>query len=200
MSDAVGSANSMSKMSKKREVANPFMNASSSKALARAMQELAGSSGGRGGGDSDDDVDGAGDDDFGNGGGRKRRRAPDMNGDDDNDDGANVFDDFVSKKKDFLQKKKEHYTAEPRYGGYEESVDAEKGEKRAASYEIIKNRGLTPHRKKENRNPRVKKREKYEKAIIARKGQVREVVKGAASGYGGEMTGIKSQVARSRKL
>jgi U3 small nucleolar RNA-associated protein 3 len=164
------------------------------------MQELAGSGAKRGKGESDSDAD-ADDVDFGSSG-RKRRRAPENDDDGEEDDGgANVFDDFVSKKKDYLSQKKAHYTAEPRYGGFEESVNQEKGEKRAASYEIIKNRGLTPHRKKENRNPRVKKREKYEKALIARKGQVREVKQGSTSGgYGGETTGIKSQVARSRKL
>jgi U3 small nucleolar RNA-associated protein 3 len=66
---------------------------------------------------------------------------------------------------------------------------------------MIKNKGLTPHRKKANRNPRVKKREAYHKAVVARKGQVRESVGGAAGdGYGGELTGIKSNLSRSRRL
>ena len=46
------------------------------------------------------------------------------------------------------------------------------GEARKATYKILKNRGLTGHRKKENRNPRVKRRVKYEKAVKRRKGQV----------------------------
>ena len=46
---------------------------------------------------------------------------------------------------------------------------------RGVSYEIIKNRGLTPHKSKLNRNPRVKKREAYRKAVIRRKGQVVDV-------------------------
>ena len=74
------------------------------------------------------------------------------------------------------------------------------GQKRAATYEILKNKGLTPHRKKENRNPRVKKRDKYEKALIAKKGQVREVITGEGGKYGGELTGIKANNARSRKI
>ncbi|KAF6066397.1 Sas10 C-terminal domain family protein [Candida albicans] len=36
--------------------------------------------------------------------------------------------------------------------------------KRAINYQILKNKGLTPHRKKEYRNSRVKKRKQYEKA------------------------------------
>lgn len=39
---------------------------------------------------------------------------------------------------------------------------------------MAKNKGLTPHRKKEQRNPRVKHRMKYRKAVIRRKGAVRE--------------------------
>lgn len=45
-------------------------------------------------------------------------------------------------------------------------------EKRRITYQISKNKGLTPHRKKELRNPRVKNRMKYRKAKIRRKGQV----------------------------
>lgn len=44
--------------------------------------------------------------------------------------------------------------------------------KRAITYEMAKNRGLTPYRKKELRNPRVKHRNKYRKAMIRRKGAV----------------------------
>lgn len=45
-------------------------------------------------------------------------------------------------------------------------------EKRAITYQMAKNRGLTPYRKKELRNPRVKHRNKYRKAKIRRKGAV----------------------------
>lgn len=45
--------------------------------------------------------------------------------------------------------------------------------KRGITFQIAKNKGLTPHRKKEQRNPRVKNRNKYRKAKIRRKGQVR---------------------------
>lgn len=45
-------------------------------------------------------------------------------------------------------------------------------EKRAITYQIAKNRGLTPHRKKDQRNPRVVHRKKYRKAMIRRKGAV----------------------------
>jgi U3 small nucleolar RNA-associated protein 3 len=44
--------------------------------------------------------------------------------------------------------------------------------RRAINYQIAKNKGLTPHRQKEQRNPRVKHRMKFRKAKIRRKGQV----------------------------
>ena len=44
--------------------------------------------------------------------------------------------------------------------------------RRMITYQISKNKGLTPHRSKEQRNPRVKHRNKYRKAIIRRKGAV----------------------------
>ncbi|KOC68829.1 Something about silencing protein 10 [Habropoda laboriosa] len=71
--------------------------------------------------------------------------------------------------------------------------------KRAITYQIAKNKGLTPYRKKEQRNPRVKHRNKYRKAKIRRKGAVREVRK-EVSRYAGEISGIKASVKKSIKL
>jgi U3 small nucleolar RNA-associated protein 3 len=71
---------------------------------------------------------------------------------------------------------------------------------RAIGRAIMKNRGLVPHKPKINRNPRVKKREQYRKALIRRKGAVREVRTEESHAYGGETTGIKSGISRSRKL
>lgn len=73
--------------------------------------------------------------------------------------------------------------------------------KRAITYAIEKNKGLTPKRKKEARNPRVKKRLKYEEKM-KKLGSIRQLYKGGEGrgGYGGEMTGIKSSIVRSRKL
>ncbi|KAK5779935.1 rRNA-processing protein SAS10 PWA37_001695 [Arxiozyma heterogenica] len=72
--------------------------------------------------------------------------------------------------------------------------------KRAINYQILKNKGLTPKRKKENRNARVKKRKKYEKAQKKLK-SVRAVYSGGQSGvYEGEKTGIKKNLTRSVKF
>ncbi|KAI8077851.1 Sas10 C-terminal domain-containing protein [Halteromyces radiatus] len=75
----------------------------------------------------------------------------------------------------------------------------EDGDKRLASYQILKNKGLTPHRKKENRNGRVKKRHQYEQKM-KKFANVRQVAKPLTGTYGGETTGIKSHVSRSIKL
>eukprot|EP00249_Psilotum_nudum_P019077 c27089_g1_i1 orf=208-2325(+) len=70
------------------------------------------------------------------------------------------------------------------------------GERRHISYEMEKNKGLTPYRKKASRNPRKKYKVKHHKAIIRRKGQIREV-KHLTGSYGGEATGIRTGISRS---
>ncbi|KAK0732742.1 Sas10 C-terminal domain-containing protein [Apiosordaria backusii] len=73
--------------------------------------------------------------------------------------------------------------------------------KRQITYQIQKNKGLTPHRKKEVRNPRVKKRMKYEEKKKKLK-SVRAVYKGGEGkgGYQGELSGIKTNIVKSTKL
>ena len=80
---------------------------------------------------------------------------------------------------------------------------AGRDEKRAAGWKIMKNQGLKPHKKKEYRNPRKKKRIMYDRALKRRKGAVRamRVGKGMreAAEYAGEASGIRSTIVRSRK-
>ncbi|KAJ1911882.1 something about silencing protein 10 [Mycoemilia scoparia] len=71
--------------------------------------------------------------------------------------------------------------------------------KRKINYQILKNKGLIPKRSKEQRNPRVKRRMRYEKAQKKLGSQVR-LVKKLDGHYGGEETGIKSRLSRSVKL
>ena len=73
--------------------------------------------------------------------------------------------------------------------------------KRGITYAIEKNKGLTPKRKKEVRNSRVKKRKKYEESK-KKLASIRQVYKGGEGrgGYGGELTGIKKGLVRSVKL
>ncbi|KAK1985521.1 Sas10 domain-containing protein [Colletotrichum cereale] len=82
----------------------------------------------------------------------------------------------------------------------EQEVVGEDG-KRKITYAIEKNKGLTPKRKKEVRNPRVKKRMKYEE----KQKKLRSMMptwKGGEpkGGYGGEMSGITTGIVRARKL
>ncbi len=73
------------------------------------------------------------------------------------------------------------------------------GSKRGIDYSMQKNRGLTPRRNKDLKNPRKRNRLKYGKAVTRRKGQVQDQ-RERRDAYGGETTGIKSKVSKSRKL
>lgn len=118
--------------------------------------------------------------------------------DDDGDDIDDPFYAAVSKKsKSKKQAKKELYKVAPKFPRTDIEIDGE----RAINKTIMKNRGLVAHKSKLNRNPRVKKREQYRKALIRRKGAVREV-RAPEEGYhyGGESTGVKTNLSKSRKL
>lgn len=69
---------------------------------------------------------------------------------------------------------------------------------RPASYNMIKNKGLTPSRSKEQRNPRVKQRTRYEKAVkklaSARGGKL---TSDTSKPYSGESTGIRTNLTKS---
>jgi len=84
--------------------------------------------------------------------------------------------------------------------GQTEEVD-ESG-KRLITRQIEKNKGLMARRSKDVRNPRVKKRKKYEKKKIALKGQQRiyEIGDRRRGAYGGEESGISKNVVKGVKL
>ena len=97
----------------------------------------------------------------------------------------------MEEKRKLKRKKEENST--------EEQALEDQNAKRAITYQIAKNRGLTPRRKKIDRNPRVKHREKFRKAKIRRRGQVREVRR-EEQRYTGELSGIRAGVKKSIKL
>lgn len=67
---------------------------------------------------------------------------------------------------------------------------------RGATYKIMSNKGLTPKRAKANRNPRVKKRMMYDKAV-KKVATMKSVYKGGLGGLeGGEYKGEKSGIGR----
>lgn len=88
-----------------------------------------------------------------------------------------------------------------RTGGGEEAEVVGPDGKRAIGYTIQKNKGLAPKRKKDVRNPRVKKRKKYEEKK-KKLSSIRKVYAGGEGkgGYGGEKSGIKKGLIRSVKL
>ncbi|KAL4250755.1 SAS10 family protein [Abortiporus biennis] len=117
----------------------------------------------------------------------------------DNDDAEGYYDLVKRKSKEKKEKKKAEYDeiqAATRLQHVEEDVDGPRSLTRA----ILKNRGLTPHRSKSVRNPRVKKRQRYEKAKKKISSQ-KAVYKGGvgAGKYEGEKSGI-SKVIKSVSL
>lgn len=89
-------------------------------------------------------------------------------------------------------------TIESRQG---EIAAMEKDIVRNVNYAIMKSKGITRKRKKEDRNSRVKFREKYRKALQKRKSRgVHEYEEGPKGKYGGEGSGLKVGVIRSTKL
>lgn len=107
-----------------------------------------------------------------------------------------------SKDESKVKRREAHDTAvraakEGRLAELKETVDDDG--KRAVNYQILKNKGLTPHRNKDNRNSRVKKRKKYEKAQKMLK-SVRAVYEQPKGAYAGEKTGIKKNLSKSVKF
>ena len=104
----------------------------------------------------------------------------------------------LAKSKKVLKEAKSQYYTPPSFIPMNDEVP--ENAKRAASYQIMKNRGLVAHKSKITRNPRVKKRVQYRRALIRRKGQVQNVRAPESNAYGGETTGIKRNISRSRKF
>ena len=75
----------------------------------------------------------------------------------------------------------------------------DKLQKRGITYDMEKNRGLTAKRKKEYRNPRVRHRNKYARALIKRKSRV-PTARSEEEKYTGEPTGIRAGIKRGIKL
>ena len=132
------------------------------------------------------------------------RLAKEIRGDVSEDEDG-YYDMVATKSKQKKADKKalaEAYAEAAKQGGqvHIEEVVGRDG-KRAITYAIAKNKGLAPKRKKEVRNPRVKKRKKYDEKM-KKLGSMRQVYKGGEGrgGYGGELTGIKKNLVKSVKL
>ncbi|KAI4728651.1 hypothetical protein E4T49_03553 [Aureobasidium sp. EXF-10728] len=143
--------------------------------------------------DSEDDADRAVARDV------RGEKNPDIDNDDDYYD--MVASKAAKKKSDKAAEAAAFKAAAAQGGRVIEKEEVGPDGKRAITYAIEKNKGLTPHRKKDVRNPRVKKRKKFEekKKKLA---SIKPVYKGGEGkgGYGGELTGIKKGLVRSTKL
>ena len=109
-------------------------------------------------------------------------------------------DDLYAASQERRRKKRQKYEVKPRFGSWRDELDAPAADdRRAASRAVVRNKGLAPHRTNKYRNPRVKKKIKYAKAVVRRKGQVREM-RNEAEGYGGEASGVRKGVGKSRRI
>ncbi|KAK1768530.1 Sas10 C-terminal domain-containing protein [Phialemonium atrogriseum] len=140
----------------------------------------------------DDDGDGGGSDDGGEGGEALK---------DQDDEYYDMVASASRKKKDEKAARQEALkAAEKGERVVEQEVVGEDG-KRKITYAVLKNKGLTPRRKKEVRNPRVKKRMMYaDKQKKLR--SMRSTYKGGEGpgGYQGELSGIKTGLVKSVKF
>ncbi|KXG46891.1 Sas10/Utp3/C1D [Penicillium griseofulvum] len=122
--------------------------------------------------------------------------------DDDDDEYYDMVASRSKQRKDDKQARADAHAEAERLGG-KVYVQEEVGPdgKRAITYQIQKNKGLHAKRSKDSRNPRVKKRKKYEEKK-KKLGSTKQLYKGgeARGGYAGELTGIKKNLVKSVKL
>ncbi|CAK0782908.1 hypothetical protein CVIRNUC_006103 [Coccomyxa viridis] len=133
------------------------------------------------------------------GGGRRKKRAKhdisSMDIDDDGEEDA-FYTQAVELGRSKKSARKDKYSAAP---SFPPMADQTVEGARPVSKAVEKNRGLTPHRRKDIKNPRVKNKMRFEKKSKARRGQVQEA-REPSGAYGGEATGIKGNVSKSRRF
>ncbi|KAF8158323.1 Sas10 C-terminal domain-containing protein [Crassisporium funariophilum] len=125
--------------------------------------------------------------------GEKRSRM-----EEDEADGGESPDEYYELVKKRSKEKKEMKKTEHEGAHGRTRVPLEEGEgigPRSLTRAILSNKGLTPHRPKSVRNPRVKKRQKFEKAQKKISSQ-KAVYKGGLSESGGRYDGEKSGISK----
>ena len=73
-------------------------------------------------------------------------------------------------------------------------------DKRKVTKQIDVNRGLVRSRDKQRKTPKTRNRARWDKKKVARAGQVQEYKGSQSQGYGGQATGIKTNVTKSISL
>eukprot|EP01100_Stratorugosa_tubuloviscum_P015790 TRINITY_DN944_c0_g2_i1.p1 TRINITY_DN944_c0_g2~~TRINITY_DN944_c0_g2_i1.p1 ORF type:complete len:633 (-),score=289.87 TRINITY_DN944_c0_g2_i1:120-2018(-) len=76
-------------------------------------------------------------------------------------------------------------------------LEIEEGQKRKVSYQIAKNRGILPYRKKDVRNPRVRHRNRFAKVLKKTGAASKSQIVNKSVGYGGEKSAIRTNITRS---
>ncbi|TCD63240.1 hypothetical protein EIP91_005796 [Steccherinum ochraceum] len=136
-----------------------------------------------------------------NGAGGKQAREEDEDGGIGESDDEGYYDLVKRKSKEKKEKKKADYEARAEAERVVPDDDSSTGP-RGLTRAILSNKGLTPHRSKSVRNPRVKKRQKFEKAkkkVSSQKAVFKGGVSSTGGRYDGEKSGI-SKVVKSVKL
>ena len=118
--------------------------------------------------------------------------------DDDDDGGDAYYKEQVKRKQDKRNMEKNKETTKKDLKKKAFTEEAHSGP-RPASRDILKNRGLTPHRNRDLKNPRVKQRVKYERAQ-KRISSFKPVARQSRGPYHGEDTGIRTNLTRSMKF
>ncbi len=181
------------------------------------LEDVEMESGGGGGGGGEDD-----DDDKRKGG--KKRRREEMEESDEEAGESGYYELVKRQKKEKKEQKMAEYEAEkaaeqcvcqtfslesssssadcPCRLEREDNEESANGP-RSLTRAILKNKGLTPHRSKSVRNPRVKKRQKYEdakKKIRSQKAVYKGGLASTGGRYEGEASGISVRTVKSVKL
>ena len=105
---------------------------------------------------------------------------------------------LAGKQRKKEKEEKKAAAAKPHVYRFKDDVNPES--RRGASKQVVKNRGLTRYRPRGKKIPRTKNRLAYDKAVIRRKGAVRDYVGKPGASYSGEASGINISVRKGSRL
>lgn len=131
--------------------------------------------------------------------------APAHSGSEDNAPTDHIDDDDIVMRKMLTKKAKKEARkarrdaeAKPHEYTFKDTISPDV--KRRASSQVVKNRGLTRYRPRDKKTPRTKNRLAYNKAVVRRKGAVRDYSGKPGSTYSGEGSGINMASRKGSRL